>query len=131
MWVFIAQLVEYCSANAEATGSNPVEAPKIFFFFGLIRNCLNCDYSLQLRGSIFISFCESLLSVFSCSSQIGKRVGKQAVYLGSGCEYKGTVLHELIHLLGFYHEHNRADRDTYLRIHEENIDPSMLTCCYT
>ena len=31
IWVFIAQLVEYCSANAEAMGSNPVEALKIFF----------------------------------------------------------------------------------------------------
>ena len=34
IWVFIAQLVEHCSANAEAMGSNPVEAPK-FFFSGL------------------------------------------------------------------------------------------------
>ena len=41
-WVFIAQLVEHCSANAEATDSNPVEAPKNFFF-GRFRNCLNCD----------------------------------------------------------------------------------------
>ena len=42
--VFIAQLGEQCSANAEAMGSNPVEAPKNFFF-GLLyfRNCLNCD----------------------------------------------------------------------------------------
>ena len=31
VWVFIAQLVEYCSANAEAMGSNPVKAPKTFF----------------------------------------------------------------------------------------------------
>ena len=43
------------------------------------------------------------------------------VYLGTGCENKGTILHELLHLLGFYHEHNRADRDTYLRIYEQNI----------
>ena len=43
VWVFIAQLGEHCSANAEATGSNPVEAPKIFFS-GYFRNCLNCDY---------------------------------------------------------------------------------------
>ena len=45
VWVFIAQLVEHCSANAEATGSNPVEGPTNFFF-GLLRNCLkgvNCD----------------------------------------------------------------------------------------
>ena len=31
VWVFIAQLVEHWSANAEAKGSNPVEAPKTFF----------------------------------------------------------------------------------------------------
>ena len=31
MWVFVAQPVEHCSANAEAMGSNPAEALKIFF----------------------------------------------------------------------------------------------------
>ena len=30
MWVFIAQLVEHCSVNAEAKGPNPVKVPKIF-----------------------------------------------------------------------------------------------------
>ena len=30
VWVFIAQRVEHCSANAEAMSSNPVEA-RIFF----------------------------------------------------------------------------------------------------
>ena len=30
VWVFIAQLVEHCSANAEVVGSNPVEVPKFF-----------------------------------------------------------------------------------------------------
>ena len=28
---FIAQLIEYCTANAEAIFSNTAEAPKIFF----------------------------------------------------------------------------------------------------
>ena len=42
IWVFIAQLGEHCSANTEATGSNPLEAPKNFFS-GYFRNCLNCD----------------------------------------------------------------------------------------
>ena len=52
VWVFIAQLGEHCSANAEATGSNPVEAPKKLFF-GLFRNCLNCD-SLRWSHTHFI-----------------------------------------------------------------------------
>ena len=47
VWVFIAQMVENCSANTEAMGSNAIELPKFFFFFlggGGICNCLNnCD----------------------------------------------------------------------------------------
>ena len=35
VWVFIARLVEHYSANAEAMGSNPVEAPKTYC------DCLN------------------------------------------------------------------------------------------
>ena len=31
VWVFMVQLVERCSANAEATGLNPVEAAKNFW----------------------------------------------------------------------------------------------------
>ena len=31
VWVFIGQLVGHCGANAEAMGSNPVEAPKNLF----------------------------------------------------------------------------------------------------
>ena len=41
--VFIAQLVEHCSANAEAMGLNPVGAPKTFF--GLNCGCLNCNHN--------------------------------------------------------------------------------------
>ena len=55
VWVFIAQLGEHCSANAEATGSNPIEAPKIFFS-GYFRNCLNCD-SLRWSHTHFIYTC--------------------------------------------------------------------------
>ena len=49
MWVFIAQFVEHCSANAEGMGSSPVEALKIFSR-AKICSCLNW-LRLQLRGS--------------------------------------------------------------------------------
>ena len=61
VWVFIAQLVEHGSANANATGSNPVEAPKNLFF-GLFRNCKNCD---SLRWShIHFSWEQGAKAVF-------------------------------------------------------------------
>ena len=47
----IAQLVEHCSANTEAMGSNPVEAPKTFF--GLNCDCLNRKHNCD--GHTFIS----------------------------------------------------------------------------
>ena len=45
VWVFIAQLVEHCSTNPEAMGSNPVEAPKTFF--GLILPSLKSKSQLR------------------------------------------------------------------------------------
>ena len=50
--VFIAQLVEHCCANAEAMGSNPVEALKTIF--GLNCDCLNRDHNCD--DHTFISF---------------------------------------------------------------------------
>ena len=42
VWFFLPQMVEHCSANAEAMGLNPIEVLKCFFVF--ICNCLNCNY---------------------------------------------------------------------------------------
>ena len=53
VWVFIAQLGEHCSANAEATGSNPVEAPKIFFF-GLFSQLLKLRFTAMVIYSFHL-----------------------------------------------------------------------------
>ena len=60
VWVFKAQMVEHCRANAEAMGSNPVEGPKSFFFFELISQLLKyCDITAMITSSFNESVCRT------------------------------------------------------------------------
>ncbi|KAM4043842.1 astacin-like metalloendopeptidase [Anomaloglossus baeobatrachus] len=60
-----------------------------------------------------------------CWSYIGKVGGKQVVSLITPtCLRFPLVQHELMHALGFYHEHTRTDRDKYIDILWQNISPN-------
>ncbi|XP_011704692.1 PREDICTED: zinc metalloproteinase nas-4-like [Wasmannia auropunctata] len=58
-----------------------------------------------------------------CWSYVGRQGGRQEVNLQTpGCLYEtGTVIHELMHTVGFWHEHTREDRDEYVDINWDNI----------
>lgn len=58
-----------------------------------------------------------------CWSSVGRTGGKQVVNLQTpGCVTKiGTVIHELLHALGFLHEQNREERDKFVIIKTSNI----------
>ena len=56
-----------------------------------------------------------------CFSSAGRIGGLQELSLGIGCVNIGTIMHELLHSIGFYHHHMRSDRDNYLNIHYNNI----------
>ena len=47
---------------------------------------------------------------------------EQTISIGDGCEYKGTAIHEIMHALGFFHEHARIDRDDYVKVNYENMN---------
>jgi tolloid-like protein 1 len=53
---------------------------------------------------------------------VGKRGnGPQAISIGKNCDKFGIVVHELGHVVGFWHEHTRPDRDEWVTIFRENI----------
>lgn len=58
-----------------------------------------------------------------CSSFVGRRGGEQVVSLRrQGCLYIGTIQHEFLHALGFWHEHQRSDRDNHVRVLLQNVE---------
>lgn len=57
-----------------------------------------------------------------CCSFVGKRGnGPQAISIGKNCDKFGIVVHELGHVVGFWHEHTRPDREEHVVIEKNNI----------
>ncbi|XP_072155182.1 protein tolkin-like isoform X2 [Bemisia tabaci] len=60
----------------------------------------------------------------ACLANVGRLGGEQWVLLPSSCWNEGILLHEFGHVLGFWDEHNRYDRDKYIRVLFDNIKPA-------
>ncbi|XP_067347064.1 hatching enzyme 1.2-like isoform X1 [Channa argus] len=61
-----------------------------------------------------------------CWSYVGRQRNQQPISLQrNGCIYYSTVQHEVIHALGFHHEHVRSDRDSYVNIYTQNVQTGM------
>ena len=60
-----------------------------------------------------------------CFSFIGRvrQVNGQELSIGTNCAVLSVIVHEVLHALGFIHEHTRLDRDKFVIINETNIQP--------
>lgn len=73
----------------------------------------------------------SRLFTFRCSSYVGRIGGRQTISVGNSdgsitCKH-GNIVHEIAHSLGFFHEHSRPDRDSYVSILWANIESGEYT----
>ena len=82
----------------------------------------NCYFDLLNHFSCFsLRFLPDFVT-FRCCSFVGKRGnGPQAISIGKNCNKFGIVVHELGHVVGFWHEHTRPDREDWVTIIRENI----------
>lgn len=84
------------------------------------KDCITFVNRTKETGYIYLT------AGYGCSSNVGFMGVPQSMTLGPLCRFKGTVIHEFLHSLGFYHEQNRPDRDDYVKIIEKNVKPGHL-----
>ena len=69
-----------------------------------------------------------LFACCRCYSMVGKSTGgAQELSLMGPCAKKGTAMHEMLHVLGFFHEQSRPDRDEWVEILLQNVSPGTLS----
>jgi hypothetical protein len=63
-----------------------------------------------------------------CSASVGHVTSRQPTVTlqQNGCFYSGTIQHELMHVIGFFHEQSRPDRDEFLQINLQNVKTDMV-----
>lgn len=84
------------------------------------------DSLLQALSAVLMC-ASSPLPCSECCASVGRVGGRQLLMLTTlQCFAFSTIVHELGHIIGFYHEVSRPDRDEYVTVHTENIIPQQL-----
>lgn len=95
------------------------------YFLTLIRFALRF-LALLCIVLLYIILLPCIVLWCRCSSYVGRNGGSQRISLVDSCvDRHGTIMHEFLHAFGFYHEQSRTDRDDWVTINWDNIEPGL------
>ncbi|CAB4054000.1 unnamed protein product [Lepeophtheirus salmonis] len=102
------------------------------FRLGLLLNIRQKSTTLYKIHSNYLYIHPSKIKP-GCWSFVGKQGGRQDLSLRRPTKKScyclcnsGRILHEVLHALGFYHEHSRPDRDKFIEIVSSNVQKGKL-----
>lgn len=82
------------------------------------------DFVPRSNQSNYIYFTYTPAGDFAAGrSKLGMVGGKQDIELSKAYGFNDrTIIHEALHALGYHHEHQRSDRDSYITVNWSNLD---------
>ncbi|CAJ0953830.1 unnamed protein product, partial [Mesorhabditis belari] len=84
-------------------------------------SCFRFSERIYQKDYVFI------VPLDGCYSYVGRIGGGQLMSLAPECLADFIIWHEMMHAIGFEHEHQRPDRDTHLTVKYENVIPAQMT----
>lgn len=87
-----------------------------------IQAVANVRFVVRTSETDYLLVRDSVLN----SSSVGRAGGAQVVHVFNWNQ-RFTLVHELVHALGFWHEHQRPDRDTFVTVNWANVLAGMET----
>jgi len=85
----------------------------------IFKGCL--EWVEKTDQDVYVEF----LNSGSCYSRVGRAYWPfplpQSIFIGRCAHLVGHIKHEMMHTLGFYHEHSRSDRDQYIKVNWDHI----------
>jgi hypothetical protein len=73
-----------------------------------------------------MNFAVFVAAIEGCFSPVGMVGGRQIIGCNLSTFGMNDIIHEIGHTIGFWHEMSRADRDSFISIRPENIQPDRL-----
>jgi hypothetical protein len=108
--------------NPGFTESNVAD---IYAAMAHFTQALSFHFVPRTTESNYVNFMPITSATVGGESQIGMVGGGQPLSLNLTGSNKFTVIHELGHLVGLLHEHQRADRDQYINVYFANMLPTF------